>query len=666
MDDARLDEAYAARRSGNVAAALEICRRIVVADPTDHGAKSLVGLCMAEAGQVEEARRLIEEAVSAQPENWRFLLNLSVLREIEGRIDEAIHSAKEATAIAHDQFETWGRLGQLCGKQGDLHGAAAALERAVALKPDHPGLALLLAGAAYETGQYDLSASALDKFEKVAPGRPEALRLRTHLARKRNEWDAVVDLASRWLANDPAADEARVALAYAHAQHDDYHAAVEVYRPLVPRRPAEADHAATFARYLLWSRDFEAAEQFYREALTSQPDHAGAAAGLARLSIFRGRFAEAADFARKAIEADPTNVDAYAQLVLADPMQFSGADLDRLQSVASDSGMEEESRAVAWFTIGDIHHRRSEHDRAFDAWKRANALKQGAAAQSEKWRYDADATERVVDRLIASFDSIPLSILPSAGNAPKPIFIVGMPRSGTTLLDSALGGHADISSGGELPAMPSLLTRFLDWADQAQWRGGVIPASIAQQMRDSYLRQYADYKIAPAPFVTDKNPLNFLSVGLIRHLFPDAPIIHIRRNPMETGFSIFRKNFTKSWRFTTGLEDIGHYYGQYARMMEHWSSVLGDGMASVQYERLVADFEGELRRLLAYAGLEWDPNCLSYFERESVVTTLSSAQVRRPPSRDLMSSTAPYFHALQPLREALERAGVDISPLDVR
>ena len=660
MNDASLDEAYAARRSGNVAAALEICRRILVANPADHGAKSLVGLCMAEAGDVDEARPLVEEAVSAEPDNWRFLLNLSVLREIEGRLDDAIRSAREAATLAPDQFETWGRLGQLCGKKGDLDGATAALERAVALKPDHPGLALLLAGAAYETGQYDLSGSALDKFEKVAPGRPEALRLRTHLARKRNDWDGFVDMARRWLAADPASEEARVALAFGHAQHDDFHAAVEVYGPLAAANPEDPDHAATFGRYLLWSRDFEAAEQSYGRALAARPDHPAAAGGLARLNIFKGKFSEAADYARKAIEADPANVDAYAQLLLADRSKFSEEDLARLHELATDSGIEQENRALAWFTIGDVYHRRREHDRAFDAWTRANGLKQSAAAQWANWRYDEDATEKLVDRLIASFRKIPPVTVPAASGRPTPIFIVGMPRSGTTLLDSALGGHADISSGGELPAMPSILTSFLEWADAAQWKGGVIPGPIAQQMRDSYLRQYEDYRIETAAFVTDKNPLNFLSVGLIRHLFPDAPVIHIRRNPLETGFSIFRNNFTKAWRFTTSLEDIGHYYGQYARLMEYWNAVLGDRMATVRYEQLVGDFEGELRRLLAYVGVEWDPNCLAYFEREGVVITLSSAQVRKPPSRELMSSTAPYFSALQPLRDALERAGVEI------
>ena len=661
MDDANLGEAYAARRSGNVAAALESCRRILAVDPAHRGARSLAGVCLAEAGDIEKARPLIENAVTEEPGNWRFLLNLSVLREIEGRIGEAIQSARKATENAADRFEAWGRLGDLCGRQGDFEGAVAALGKAVALQPDHPGMALLLASAAYDIGRYDLSGSALDKFERMAPGRPEALRLRTHLARKRNDSDAFMDAASRWLAVDLMAEEARVALAYGHAQRDDFHAAVEIYRPLVEANPNNADHAATFAQYLLWSRDFEGAERFYSRALEVRPEHAGAAAGLARLNIYKGRFAEAADFARTALEADATNVDAYAQLALANELQLSDEFLARLQTVASDPGIEPERRAIAWFTLGDVYHRRREPDRAFDAWKRANELKRDVAAQAANGQYDRRATEMLVDRLIASFGKLPDSAAPAMSAGPGPIFIVGMPRAGTTLLESALAGHAEISSGGELPGMPALLTRFLDWVDAAGWQGGAIPGPIADRMRASYLRQYGDYRIEPARFVTDKQPLNFLSVGLIRHLFPDAPVIHIRRNALETGFSIYRNNFTKSWPFSTDLADIGHYYGEYARLMDHWSSVLGDGLSTVQYEQLVGDLEGELRRLLAHSGLEWDPNCLSYFRRQSIVTTLSSAQVRKPPSKAYMSSTMPYIRDLQPLKAALEQAGVDIS-----
>lgn len=655
MDHPELAEAYAARRTGNDKTAVEICRRILATDPTHRGARSLIGLCIAEAGDLDRARPLIEEAVALEPDNWRFLLNLSVLREIEGDIDAAVNRATEATAFAPERFESWARLGDLYGKRGDFEAAVPALENALAIDAGHPGLALRLAIAAYELGRYDKSAEALETFEAIAPGHLEALRLHTHLARKRGDVDGLVNAAIKWLAADPTAEAARVALAHGYGQRDDYHRAVEVYRPLVQAHPEDAEHAATFAKYLLWMRDFEAAEHYYNRALEIRPDHADAAAGLARLSIYKGRLDEAAVFARKAIETDPTNVDAYGQLAIASDSRLSDEHLGRLHTIGTNPARDPEHRAIALFTAGDVHHRRKEYDHAFGAWKQANDLKQSVGS-----RYDPRETETLVDRLLDSFRELPPRQPSVSKTAPTPIFIVGMPRSGTTLLDSALAGHSDISSGGELPAMPFGLNRFLAWAAETGWRGGAIPERIAKQLRDGYLQQYRDYRIPDAPFVTDKQPLNFLSVGLIRHLFPAAPIIHIRRDALETGFSIYRKNFTRSWPFSTSLQNIGHYYGQYERLMAHWEAVLGDEMATVQYEKLVRDFEDEMRRLVAQIGLDWDVNCLAYYEQESIVTTLSSAQVRKPPSEKHIGSTTPYALVLEPLKEALKGASAEL------
>lgn len=662
MNDPRLDEAYAARQTGNDERAVDICRRILAAEPTNQGARSLLGVCIAEAGDVPEARPLIEDALAAEPGNWRFLLNLSVLREIEGNIDAAVDHAKEATTAAPERFEPWGRLGDLCGKQGDFEGAVAALDKALAINADHPGLALRLASAAYETKRYDKSGQALDIFERIAPDRPEALGLRTHLARKGGDLDAFLNAAATWLAADPTAEPARVALAYAHARRDDYDSAVETYSPLVEAHPQNADHAATFAKYLLWARDFEGAEQHYLRALEIQPRHADATAGLARLSIFKGQLGEAATFARKAVDADPTNVDAYAQLALAGDSLLSDEELQRLHAIAADPLVDPENRAIALFTAGDVHHRRKQYDQAFNAWRDANELKQGVAAKSADLSYDRREMEELVDRLVASFNEFPPRAPVASPAGPTPIFIVGMPRSGTTLLDSALAGHADIASGGELPVMPSALHSFLAWAESAGWRGGPIPDPVAEQLRAKYRRQYDDYRIPDSAFITDKQPLNFLSVGLIRHLFPTAPIIHIRRNPLETGFSIYRRNLTRSWKFATSLPNIGHYYGQYARLMTHWQAVFGDEMATVQYEELVRDFEGELRRLLAHFGLAWDPNCLNYYKQKSIVTTLSATQVRKSPSEEHIDSTTPYKLALRPLQQALEAGGIRHPP----
>ena len=659
MTDPELEEAYAARQAGDDAKAMELCRQVLATDPDHRGARSLMAVCMAETGDVEGARPLAEDAVAAEPGNWRFLVNLSVVRQLAGDIRSATENAREATSVAPGRFEPWGRLGDLLGTQGDFDGAVAALEKALDLNPAHPALALRLAGAAYETGAHETCARALDRFEQAAPGHPEALRLRTHLARRQGDPDAFAEAAGRWFDADPSVDEARVALAHAHAQREDYHRAIDIYRPLVEAHPDDAGHTATFAQYLLWTRDFEGAEQSYARALAIRPDHADAAAGLARANNYRGRFDEAKKLARQAIEADPASVEAYTQLVLANDGQLADPELARLRAVADDPSVPSDRRAIAWFAVGDVLHRRKEPELAFGAWRQANELKRATAALSERTRYDRGRTEGLVDRLIALFGDLPERTAPDETDGPTPIFVVGMPRSGTTLLDSALGSHACIASGGELPLMPSMLDQFLAWSVRAGWSGGPIPAVVIERLRDAYLRQYQTYRVGPAPFVVDKQPQNFLAVGLIRHVFPAAPVIHIRRNAMETGFSIYRKNFTRSWPFSTSLAEIGHYYGQYARLMAHWEAVPGDAMTTVRYEQLVRDFEGELRRLVEYAGLEWDPACLSYFERESIVTTLSSTQIRKGPSTDHIDWTTPYASALAPLRDALVAAGVD-------
>lgn len=654
-----IDQAHAARQAGQDAEAERLCRALLASDSDHRGAQSLLGLCRAEAGDHDGGAPMVEAAVAAEPDNWRLHLNLSALREIEGDLDAAAAAAATATALAPDRFEPWGRLGDLEGRRGDFAAAVAALDKAAALDPQHPGVAMLLAAAAMATGDLAKAEALLPGLERAAPGHPQLLPLRTHLARRRGDIPAFTAAAAAWLKAEPGSVAARVAAAHSCSLREDYPGAVALMRPLAEGDPAHPDHAATLARYLLWARDFAGAEAEYQRALSLSPAHAAAAAGLARLAIFRGDMAQAADLAARAVAADPADPDGYSQLALATGGLLSDAALDRLHGIAADPSADGDSRAVAWFTIGDVLHKRRAHDAAFDAWTEGNALRQAAAARAGA-AYDAKATAGMADRVIALFSTLPPPRQVPDKGTPTPLFIIGMPRSGTTLLDSALAGHGRIVSGGELPFMPAALNAFLGWADKAGWRGGAIPEPVAAQMRARYLAQYATYGIADAAFITDKQPINFWSVGLIRHLFPAAPIIHIRRDPLETGFSIFRNNFTRSWPFTTAMADIGHYHGQYARLMRHWGSIADDRMAETSHAALVMDFEGELRRLLTVIGLPWDDACLAYPENGGIVTTLSAAQVRQGPTAALLSSTPPYAHRLGPLRDALIEAGVPL------
>ncbi|WP_428407672.1 tetratricopeptide repeat-containing sulfotransferase family protein [Hyphococcus sp.] len=653
-----LEQALAARLNGDDQTAIRLSREILAANPGDAEAASLLGVSLAETGDLAAARPLVIRALESAPQSWRFLLNYSVLLEREGDLAAARAEAETAAIAAPERFECWGRLGDLAGKLQDYNGAADALEKALAIQP-HPALALRLAGAAYETGQYDRALAALDLFEKSAPGHPQALMLRTHIARQKNDWEGLAVAAEAAMKAAPEEEAARVALAYAHSQTGHFKKAVEVYRPLAEKTPQKADHLATLGKYLIWSRKLDEAADYFRKALELEPGHSAAAGGLARYLNFHGDFENAAIYARQAVASDPNNAEAFAELALAAGSNLTDAEVAQLKGIGDNEHQGPKHRAMAYYAAGDALHQRKDRQGAFDAWAAANRLKHAIGDIDKNARYNPAEHEAYIDKIIASFptDAPPA---PRGPRGPVPIFIVGMPRSGTTLLDSAISAHALVASGGELPYMSFALTEFFTWARQSGWRGGAIPDDLLSAFREGYWKDARGYGVAEATFITDKQPTNFLSVGLIRRVFPKARIIHIRRNPVEVGFSIYRRNFTSGWQFSNSLEEIGHYYAQYARLTEHWRETVGEAFTFVQYEDLVRNFDKEIRRLVEFCGLDWDQACLEYYKQDRTVITFSAAQVRKPPSPEHLNSTSPYDAYLEPLRAALTQHGVDL------
>lgn len=657
---ALLAEAQKARLADDYEAAIRLCRAYLSARPADREGESFLGLCQVERGDFSGAA-LIERAADANPQSARLALNLSILRERQGDLRGAAASASRAATLAPGQFEAWGQLGKLLCQGGKFEEAFTALKQAFAFNPRHPGIALLLAGAAIETGELATCEEALSAGESINPGAPQLLRMRAHLARKRADWDGLVGAASAWLKVEPRDEEARTALAFGLSRQGYYDRACEVYAPLAGGASPRADHLAAMGRYKLGGRRLAEAKACFDRALARDPDCAEAAFGLARYHLFHGDFNLVESCCRRALAADPRHAEAYGLLVEATGGRIADEELEKIDQLADDPSLAPEARAILLFAKGETLHRRKDAESAFAAWSAANAVKRAAAGASV---YRRDEQERLTQRLIGLFSSDPLGherySAPEAGGAPTPIFIVGMPRSGTTLLESALAAHPDVDGAGEVPALPFILTEVLDWAEASGWTGGALPDDKREEWRGFYFNQCTKFGAAGARFVTDKQPRNFLSVGLIRRLFPDARIIHIRRNPVETGLSIFRRNFTQQWAFSTDLADIGHYYGEHARLADHWRRLLGPGLGFVQYETLAADFETEIRRLVDFCGLSWSKSCLEYYNAKRPVLTFSATQVRKAPSTEHLTSRAPYANHLGPLEEALKAAGVDL------
>lgn len=660
MSDPRLEEAAQRRLAEDFAGAQALCHEVLAGDAGNAQAMAILGICAIERGDMAGGRGWLERAEAADPELASLHLYRSIERAASGDLDGAAAAAQRATELAPDRFDVWGRLGDLAGQAGDFATAAVAFARALDAEPAHPAagpVALRLAAARVETGDLDGAASALDQAEAYGlGGHVDVLRLRAGIARHRGDWTAMKDFSERWLAETPDDFEARSASAHALSQLGYYKKAANAFKPVVEATPSAANWAAQ-GRLILGARDITRAEGCFRKALSIDPDCAEAVFGLARVYTFTGRIEKAEEACRKVLSLDPGNLEAYGQLCEVANGRLTDEELAALDAALARPGLPADQLAIGLFALGDARHRRKQRAEAFAAWSRANDTKKLQHNGAIVSAYDRVAQAARTDWLIQAFDSDEDS--DTGGDGATPIFIVGMPRSGTTLIEAAIAAHDDVLPGGELSALPFVLEEFISWARASGWRGGPIPQDRLSAWRERYRAQHREFGLDGARFVTDKQPSNFLAAGLIRQLFPAAPILHIRRRPVETAFSIYRRNFSRQWPFAHDLEDIAHYYAEQARLCAHWDRVLDKRFTVIQYEDLVRDFESRLRYVMARSGLSWSRKCLEFYKAERTVMTFSAVQVRKPPSASHLDSTSPYAAELDGFDARIAALGVD-------
>ena len=307
----------------------------------------------------------------------------------------------------------------------------------------------------------------------------------------------------------------------------------------------------------------------------------------------------------------------------------------------------EDQKVELHFALAKAYNDLKRYEPAFEHLQKGNAIKRRRVSYGE-------ALDMEFSRAIAaSFTSELFETRRGAGDpSDVPVFVVGMPRSGTTLVEQILASHPSVFGAGELMYMYRLA--------ESGHAGGNFPFDIAS-LPDDALRRFGGFyaarvrALAPqAKRIVDKLPANFRLVGLIRLALPNARIIHVRRDPLDTCFSCYSKLFSQNLDFTYDLGELGRYYKAYDKLMEHWRNVLPEGaMLEVQYEDLVSDFEPQARRLIAYCGLEWDDGCLSFHKTVRPVRTASAGQVRQPVFKTSIGRWRPYREHLRPLLDAL-------------
>jgi tetratricopeptide (TPR) repeat protein len=509
--------------------------------------------------------------------------------------------------------------------------------------------------AAARRGDLADARAILERVAQSAPVNDGFFMLYLDVLEAQRDWRAVATAARAWQKLRPDGARALEAQARAAAESGLLYEALDLYGRSIELGGRDANRLATFGRLCLNALEFDRAARALEEAEALDPENVHMLAAKASLLTFRGRFDEAAAYCRRSLARDPSDVVSYRLLGQLQDGRLSSEERAALARLAVRSGLRVENRILAAFALGDSLDAEGDIDGAFAAYEQAQRLAQ-ERGRAESLVYQPEHAARDTDALLSRFASIPIGPHPSVAGlkAPRPLFIVGMPRSGTTLVECVLGAHSRVRACGERMGMRQIKREYLRLVAELR--------PVTEETWTNFQRAYLDRlpELGAADHITDKNPWNFDAVGLILALLPDAHVIHVRRNPVETGLSIYSHPLPKFQSFAQRLEHIGHYYGQYARLMRHWEQLAGDRMTTIQYEDFAADFDRAAPALLDACGLGWEEDCRNFQHSERVIATLSAMQVRRPVKR-AAGRARRYERHLRPLVEALQSAGVDLA-----
>ena len=539
----------------------------------------------------------------------------------------------------------------------------------------------------------------------AVPEQPDALHLLATVARETGRADLAVDLYRRLLRRHPAIPIAHNSLGNLLQERDRWQEAIACYEAALAHDPRYASAYFNLGRALLHMNDLVRAEHCLRQAAALAPGDAQVRARLARALVELGRQEEALAETLRSIELDPGSAEirndagvvrstvgdfdaareafrtalaldpgfAKAALNLAKSKRFTGErdeDEDRIRAAAEHGAADRATQRDLHLALGKVHDDRGEWEAAFAHYERANRpFAEAAARQADEWL-------ALMDRMRAVFDADWFAARPPAAEADAtPVFVVGMPRSGTTLVEQCLAAHPAAHGGGELSAILRLTAeagaRAGAVADplrtgvpsvNAVTRPGAAGAypecvrALAAADLAALGRRYLDHlrTIAPeAARVTDKLPGNYLHLGFIATILPGAKIVHCRRDPLDNAISLYFTDFMVGHEYSNDLRTIGRQIRGMRALMAHWEAVLGERLLTLDYEAVVADPEPLVRRMVAHVGLDWDDACLSPHEVAGTVRTASAWQVRQPVYRRSAGRARAYDRFLAPLREGL-------------
>ena len=641
-------QAQQLQQSGYLNEAENIYRKILEVDPVQADCLHYIGVICLQKGNTRQAAEYMEQSIKYS-KNPIFFCNYGMLLS-QFDNEKAIIQYRNALDIKPDYAEAWFNLGVSYSNVGKPDLAESAYKSAISHKNNYVKALYNLACIQEIQGRPDEAKTTFEKILLITPVSAEEYNLMGLVLSRIGDGNNIrkaEEFFKKAIAEKPDLLQAHINFGKLLQDANRIKDAINCYKKVLEHSPEHLDAKLALAAALTIDGELEKSEDILNEIFEVNPGNARAFSILGNIRRITGNFEEATVLFEQAMDINTSDPDIY--LGLSACKKFTEEDSGFIRKIESLSA----TSAAANFALGKIYDDTCKYDRAFECFKKANEIR------NNRISYNSAEHTGFIDRIINVFDKDLVDKYKITGvDTDLPLFILGAPRSGTTLVEQVISSHPVVYAGGELDYLPRLAYRikmekqannllYPDYVKQ-------LSADTIKILADEYIEKLRNCCIDNNNIhITDKMLENYKYAGLIHILFPNARIIYCKRNPLDTCLSIYFQSFNAGHQYAFNLQNLGCWYRDFSRLMMHWTELFSGSVITVNYEDLVNDTEPEIKKLVDSCGLEWDNNCLEYYRQPRNVVTSSAWQVRQPVYRSSLNRWKNYDKFIGPLKEIL-------------